>query len=79
MSSGRKNAGERPDSLAYLLRLWPEDGGQGVWRASLESVDSHERRGFATLDELLDFLRRQTVAASAAASLSTADAWTERR
>jgi len=59
---------QRPDYLSYLLRLWRggDDGGpQGagekpVWRASLESARTGERRSFATLDDLFDFLRGQT-------------------
>jgi len=33
---------------------------KAVWRASLESVRTGERRSFATLDGLFDFLREQT-------------------
>ena len=67
--------GEQPDYLSYLLRLWRESddgkphredaesghaGGKVVWRASLESVCTGERRSFASLEELFDFLREQT-------------------
>jgi hypothetical protein len=31
-----------------------------AWRASLESARAGERRGFASLDELFDFLRERT-------------------
>jgi hypothetical protein len=31
-----------------------------VWRASLESPQTRERRGFVSLDDLFDFLRQQT-------------------
>jgi hypothetical protein len=42
---------------SYLLRLWESDeAGQLVWRASLESADTGERRGFADLDSLLAYL-----------------------
>jgi hypothetical protein len=58
----------RPDYLSYLLRLWqvsgdgepPDMGRKAIWRASLESTRTGERRGFASLDELFDFLREQT-------------------
>lgn len=58
----------RPDYLSYLLCLWRVSGdgeplGMGrkaIWRASLESTRTGERRGFASLDELFDFLREQT-------------------
>jgi hypothetical protein len=43
--------------MAYMLRLWHvSDGGQGGWRASLENVHTGERRGFASLADLLSFL-----------------------
>jgi hypothetical protein len=52
----------RPDYVAYLLRLWRESGGGqvAVWRASLESTRTGERRAFASLDELFDHLRERT-------------------
>ena len=47
--------------LSYLLRLWQiESKGQLVWRASLEDARTGERRGFASIDALLAFLREQT-------------------
>lgn len=57
---------ERVDYLSYLLRLWRENGGEksqcgaarAVWRASLETP-SGESHGFASLDDLCSFLRRQ--------------------
>ena len=61
--------------LAYLLRVWRESGGdlppggRPLWRASLESPRSAERRGFADLDELFAFLRERTGMASAADGL----------
>ena len=51
--------------LSYLLRLWQEPGdGSPVWRASLESPQSGERRGFADLDSLIAFLEGQIEASS---------------
>jgi hypothetical protein len=48
--------------LSYLLRLWQTgDGEEQVWRASLQEPGSEERHGFASLQELLDFLEAQTV------------------
>jgi hypothetical protein len=48
-------------SLSYLLRLWPTDAtGRQVWRASLEHVQTSERLGFATLEQLFVFLMQQT-------------------
>ena len=47
--------------LAYLLRLWQVRCEKGlVWRASLESTRAGERWGFASLDELFDFLQERT-------------------
>jgi hypothetical protein len=43
--------------VAYLLRLWQaEEGENAPWRASLESPQTGERRGFAGLAELFAFL-----------------------
>ncbi len=46
--------------LSYLLRLWHVDGSGPVWRASLENPSSAERHGFATLEQLICFLRAET-------------------
>jgi hypothetical protein len=68
-------AKEQSDYLSYLLRLWRVDeesphGGakQVVWRASLENPHTRQRQGFASLDELFDFLREQIGAASECAA-----------
>lgn len=46
--------------LAFLLRLWQVRSEAGpAWRVSLESARNGERLGFASLDELLVFLRRR--------------------
>jgi hypothetical protein len=51
---------EQPDYLAYQLRLWRVcDGGRVAWRVSLKSAKTREGRGFASLDDLFDFLRQQ--------------------
>ena len=56
---------EQPEYMSYLLRLWRDDGeGATGWRASLESSLTGKRQVFASLDELFDFLRRQTGAMS---------------
>jgi hypothetical protein len=49
--------------LSYLLRLW-QAGREGalVWRASLESAHTGERRGFPNLAELYAFLEQETAA-----------------
>ena len=49
--------GEQRGYLAYMLRLWRVDTGEGAaWRASVESPHTGERRGFASLDALFAFL-----------------------
>ena len=50
--------------LAYMLRLWQARSKETVWRASLESPHTGERHGFASLDDLISFLQRQTGAAT---------------
>ena len=48
---------ERRRYLSYLLRLWQtRDEGVWIWRASLESSSTGERRGFASLAEMYAFL-----------------------
>jgi hypothetical protein len=60
---------QTPDYHSYLLRLWRVNGGaasssyrEPVWRASLEHPLSGERVGFASVDDLVEYLRRQTAA-----------------
>ena len=46
--------------LAYLLRLWQaQQNGNVIWRASLEDTRTSEKRGFASLEVLMDFLKEQ--------------------
>jgi hypothetical protein len=52
---------EQRDYLSYLLRLWRERGEERpVWRASLKSARTGEKVGFGSLEELCEFLGRQT-------------------
>ncbi|MBM3127445.1 MAG: hypothetical protein FJ009_02275 [Chloroflexi bacterium] len=47
--------------LAFMLRLWQvRDNDEMSWRASLEDPHTGERRGFASLEMLVAFLREQT-------------------
>ena len=56
-----------PDYRTYVLRLWRMRGAGAIgWRASLADPDSGERHGFASLDDLLLFLRRETGVGSGA-------------
>jgi hypothetical protein len=51
---------EQPDYLSYLLRLWRvSDEEEAVWRASLESPHTGERRGFTNLTDLFTFLEKE--------------------
>jgi len=53
-------AGERR-YLYFLLRLWRvRQSGLDAWRASLEDPHTGKRRGFASLNELADYLQQQT-------------------
>ena len=47
--------------ISYLLRLWQtKSGGERVWRASLESPHTGERKSFAGLADLFTFLEQET-------------------
>ena len=51
---------QQPDYLSYLLRLWRASGEErAVWRASLESPHTGERRGFADSTDLFTFLGKE--------------------
>jgi hypothetical protein len=58
--------GKQSNYFSYLLRLWREDAvpqcpdRKTIWLASLESSLTGERQGFASLDDLFAFLRRET-------------------
>ena len=60
MDAPQKSPKEPPDYLSYLLRLWRVSEGKMAWRASLESSYTGERKGFANLNDLCDFLQAQT-------------------
>lgn len=52
---------EQRHYISYLLRLWQiKSEGELVWRASLESPHTGERRGFANLADLFTFLEKET-------------------
>ena len=53
--------------VAYLLRLWcAGEGGTATWHASLEDAHTGSRLGFADLQSLFAYLRRQTEQSSSA-------------
>jgi len=52
---------DKPEGyLSYVLRLWCEGEPGGRWRSSLQNPITGERFGFATIDELFEFLRDKT-------------------
>lgn len=52
---------QKPRYVSYLLRLWcTTTERKPVWRGSLQSVASGERRSFADLDMLWAYLKAQT-------------------
>ena len=56
---------EQPNYLAYQLRLWRTHSGErAIWRVSLKNARTCESKGFASLDDLFDFLRQQTSVSS---------------
>ena len=49
---------QRRQHVIYLLSLWQaHTKGEPTWRAWLERPSTGERRGFATLDELCNYLK----------------------
>jgi hypothetical protein len=60
MSEKAGRTGDQSDYQSYLLRLWRAKEGEEGWRASLESAQTGERKGFATLDALFDYVRSRT-------------------
>jgi hypothetical protein len=53
------HATSREEHWSYLLRIW-RAGGDGGWRASLQSIPAGERHMFADLESLLAFLVDQS-------------------
>ncbi len=52
---------KRLNYASYLLRLWQEKhNGQLIWRASLDPPGPGERKAFASLKALVDFLESET-------------------
>jgi hypothetical protein len=60
MSEKAGRTGDQSDYQSYLLRLWRAKEGEEGWRASLEIAQTGERKGFATLDALFDYVRSRT-------------------
>ena len=65
---------EQRSYISYLLRLWQiRNGGELIWRASLESPHTGERRGFANLADLFTFLEKDTGHAAQGQTAPNAD------
>lgn len=61
---------------SYMLRLWETSNGERhIWRASLESPGTGQRRGFANLQSLVDYLQARTEGLGE--EDSELDAWVE--
>jgi hypothetical protein len=64
LNAPESNAPAGPTYRAFLLRCWREAGagpnGQAAWRFSLmEPGDRKTERGFASLEDLVAYLRRE--------------------
>ncbi|SMB78240.1 hypothetical protein [Deinococcus hopiensis] len=56
------NAAAPRAAQVYVLRMWQEGNADGVtWRASTRTGTHGERRYFASVDELLEFLYREAL------------------
>lgn len=49
----------KPFYTSFLVRLWAESDADRDWVAQVELIPSGDRRSFASLDELLAFIRAQ--------------------
>ena len=61
-----EDSGKHRDYVSYLLRMWQDSSDEelsrskeAAWRATLQSPRTGERVGFASLDDLFDFLKGQ--------------------
>jgi hypothetical protein len=58
INSAQGDTGDQRAYLSYLLRLWcVGDAAKPLWRASLKSAHSGKQVGFASLQDLFDFLQ----------------------
>jgi hypothetical protein len=56
---------EQATYLSYLLRLWSiRIDGETAWRASVESAQTDRRQAFTNLEQLFEFIRRETARTS---------------
>jgi hypothetical protein len=60
MSEKAGRTAQQSGYQSFLLRLWRVKEGDESWRASLESAQTGDRRSFATLDALFEYIRSRT-------------------
>ncbi len=53
-----------PAYYSYLLRIWQDDEQGNTWRVSLQNVQTGKLRGFANLNNLIQFLINEFEASS---------------
>lgn len=67
-------AAQSPEYMAFLLRLWAvREADVLQWRASLEDAQTGERRGFADLERLCEFLEQRCTPTDEASTPSDID------
>jgi hypothetical protein len=52
--------GKPEEYLSFVLRLWHQGIPGGRWLSSLQNPITGERIGFASIDELFEFIRDKT-------------------
>jgi hypothetical protein len=53
---------KKADYVSFLLRLWQSDeDGHLVWRASMESAQTGEKRYFRSVSLLTDYLEKEFI------------------
>ena len=61
-----------PDYRSYVLTFWEErshaPGAQDAWRFSLRDPHTNQRHGFASLEEMMAFLRLELAGGRASES-----------
>ena len=64
VENGPREVGTPDGYMSYLLRLWREGEETVGWRASLHDPRTGKRVGFATLDDLIEYLYHQVDASA---------------
>lgn len=67
--TARKSGESSPSYRAYLVRCWQERGNapedKPIWRFSLDATWYEERRGFSSLQALMEYLQTELMAQEA--------------